>query len=125
VLVVDDDRDILESLRDLIESSIPGVQVETASNGATALEMVRDHGLCALVTDYRMPGMNGIDLAAAAHRLKPRLPIFLITAFRSEDMAASAATAGVDALIHKPLDPEALVSTILSGMDAGVGQEAA
>ncbi|HEX2066400.1 MAG TPA: response regulator [Candidatus Thermoplasmatota archaeon] len=112
VLLVDDEPDVLESLQDLLQSSPLGVEVETAPDGAAALRRLRGNGFVALVTDYRMPGMTGVDLAAAAHRLRPELPIVMITAFHSGDMEEEATQAGVDLLLRKPLDPESFISAL-------------
>ena len=118
ILVVDDDEDVLSSMRDVLRFSIADAEVETASSGADALTFMADHGADALVTDYRMPGMDGLELAAAAHKARPRLPIVMVTAFNDREMEGAARDAGVGHVVHKPFDIDELVAAVESGLPA-------
>ena len=78
VLVVDDDAMILMGTADGIE--FLGHSVIEAGSAALALEILRGgRRIDALVTDYEMPGMTGVDLAVEARRLRPGLPVLLVT----------------------------------------------
>ncbi len=80
MLVVDDDALVLMGTADGIE--FLGHAVIQAGSGARALEILRiGHRIDALVTDYEMPGMTGLDLAVAARRLRPDLPVLLISGY--------------------------------------------
>ena len=58
-----------------------GCRVVQAASGHEALRQPRDDGIELIVTDYLMPGMNGVDLSREARRLRPSLPILLITGY--------------------------------------------
>ena len=82
ILLVEDEPDIRASLKDLLEMQIPDLLVETAATGAEGLRMmpkVRPH---LIITDYKMPGMNGLEFLAASRALAPETPRILMTAFR-------------------------------------------
>jgi CheY-like chemotaxis protein len=78
VLVVDDETIILWGTASLLESL--GYEVVRANSGSAALEALHDrHDISALLTDFQMPHMSGIELAEAARRLRPDLPIVIST----------------------------------------------
>jgi PAS domain S-box-containing protein len=80
ILVVDDDALIAMSTADMLSDL--GHEVIEAYSGATALEALRDRPLIRLmITDYAMPGMNGVQLASAARELRPDLQVLLATGY--------------------------------------------
>jgi len=125
ILVVDDDPDIRESLQSIIEANVPQMKVDTASTGQEAVGLLSGQPYAALVTDYRMPGMTGVDLVNAAHSLKPDLAVIMVTAYNSLGMEEAAACAGIDIIVHKPVDPTsflmALLATLGQHQDPPVG----
>jgi CheY-like chemotaxis protein len=102
ILVVDDDRDILESLRDVLEVAIPDAHVQMAGSGAEALALMAKRRPDALITDYRMPGMDGLELVHAMPS-RDHMAILIVTAFNQANLEAEAAEAGVCAVIPKPI----------------------
>lgn len=92
--------------------------METANSGRRALEIVEDEGLDALVTDYRMPGMDGLELANEVRRTRPRLPVVMVTAYRDSDMEEVALEQGIRQVVHKPFDIEELVLAVESSLGA-------
>src|SRR5450755_687081 len=110
VYVVDDDADVLGSLRFLLETD--GFDVRTFRNGASLLNAVRPTGVDCFVIDYKMPDMNGIDLAGRLRNRDIAAPVILITGYPDENIAARAATAGVRHVLLKPLLDESLVTRI-------------
>jgi len=111
ILLVDDDPDTLTSVGDALRV-LAGADVVTATSGADALIKLGREKLEVLVTDYRMPGMDGIELCAKARKMIRRLPIVMITAFNSDDLQDQAARAGICEVIPKPPDLEDLVAAI-------------
>lgn len=76
ILVVDDDSEVLEITAELVRSL--GYRTATASSAFEAIEVLRnDDGITALLSDVRMPGMDGEKLAVIAHSLRPGLQIVL------------------------------------------------
>src|SRR5712675_2047958 len=110
VYVVDDDADVLGSLRFLLETD--GFAVRTFRNGASLLNAVRSTGVDCFVIDYKMPDMNGIDLAGRLRNRDIAAPIILITGYPDENISARAAAAGVRHVLQKPLLEESLASRI-------------
>jgi PAS domain S-box-containing protein len=80
ILVVDDDVLIAMSTVDMLEDL--GHEVIEANSGASALEALKaNNGVDLMITDFSMPGMNGAQLAEAAHKLRPDMPILLATGY--------------------------------------------
>jgi len=79
VLCVDDEAVGLKVRRILLERA--GYEVLTASDGQAGLEIFKTHSVDAVVLDYSMPGMSGGEVARAMRRLKPDVPILLLSAY--------------------------------------------
>lgn len=79
VLCVDDEAVGLKVRRILLERA--GYRVLTASDGHAGIEIFKTHKVDAVVLDYSMPGMSGGDVARAMRRIKPTVPILLLSAY--------------------------------------------
>src|SRR5687767_4961288 len=79
ILLVDDEADILESLKFVLESFLPDVDVRTADSGHRALESLAEKPVDLIVSDYRMPEMNGLEFLGKARTIHPNVPRILIT----------------------------------------------
>ncbi|WP_184262066.1 response regulator transcription factor [Rhodopseudomonas rhenobacensis] len=117
VYVVDDDFGVLGSLRFLLETD--GFEVRTFRSGAALLETVADNKVDCIVIDYKMPTMNGIDLAKKLRDRHIEAPIVLITGYPDESISVRAAASGVYHVVLKPHLEENLVSHIRGAMQAG------
>src|SRR4249920_2544828 len=110
VYVVDDDTDVLGSLRFLLETD--GFDVRTfRSAGALLNGNVADEANC-FVIDYKMPAMSGIDLASRLRSRHFDTPIILITGYPDKNIKEKAAAAGIRHVLLKPHLEESLVSRI-------------
>jgi excisionase family DNA binding protein len=109
VLVVDDEAGI----RDLLSKTLALAEydVETVPDGRAALAALRNQTFDLLITDLRMPGMDGMALIQEARRLLPRLPAVVITAYSTEASAIEAVNLGVSAYITKPFRITKILST--------------
>lgn len=81
LLLVDDEPDILETVQALLEVEFPDVSVTVAPTGEAALQELRRGRFDLLVTDFRMPGMDGATLAKEAAAEWPNMGILMITAY--------------------------------------------
>ena len=92
------------SIRNLLSKMLALVDynVDVASDGQSALEQMRLGRYDLLITDLRMPGMNGISVIHAARRLQADLPVIIITGFSTEASAIEAANLGVAGYLTKP-----------------------
>ncbi len=107
VLVVDDKQ----MMRDSVTATLAraGFQPVAAPDGATALDLIARHRPAAVVTDLKMPGMDGITLLKRAVELEPNLPVVLMTAYATIETAVQAMKDGAFDYIQKPFDGDELV----------------
>ncbi len=105
VLVIEDDRGVAEILLDLLESS--GFEVSLCHNGAAALKFIQWKCFDVFITDYRMDGMNGADLARS---LRTPCPDSLIIGMSAEQRDEDFLAAGADIFLKKPFCFSELVS---------------
>jgi CheY-like chemotaxis protein len=108
ILVADDDSAVLSFLADVLRRH--EFSVVTASDGAQALDRARDHGdrIDLLLTDFEMPHMNGIQLAATIRQFLPHIVVILMSGSSSKD----AVTGGASMFLRKPFTPPVLLETI-------------
>lgn len=119
VLIVDDEPDILESLCDLFEAALDNVECRTASSGQAALDILQKGGIDLILSDYKMPGMNGLQLLERARQVAPDVPRMIMTAFPDLDVAIEAINeARIETFFTKPLDPDKVVKGIASVLEA-------
>lgn len=113
VLVVDDEPDIRDSLRMLLEVSLEDVDVITAASGAAALDVLTARPVDLIVTDYKMPGMNGLEFLQRALKVAPKTPRILVTAFPDLDIAIRAINeAGIENFFTKPFEPDQVAAVV-------------
>jgi two-component system response regulator FixJ len=110
IYVVDDDPGVLGSLRFLLETD--GFEVETFRSGPALLKSVASNEADCFVIDYKMPNIDGIDLANQLHNRGLAVPIILITGYPDDSIPAKAAVAGVHHVLLKPHLEESLVARI-------------
>ncbi|GMO39526.1 MULTISPECIES: response regulator transcription factor [Bradyrhizobium] len=110
VYVVDDDAAVLGSLRFLLETD--GFAVRTFRSGTALLNAGGSRGADCYVIDYKMPDINGIELAGRLREADDSTPVILITGYPDENISTRAAAAGVKDVVLKPLLDENLVKRI-------------
>ena len=100
ILVVDDEP----SIRDLLSKTLAlaEYEVDLAPDGKTAIERMRIVPYDLLVTDLRMPGIDGLTVIREGRRLRPDLPVIIITGYSSEASAIEAVNLGVSGYLTKP-----------------------
>ncbi|MDH3445038.1 MAG: sigma-54 dependent transcriptional regulator [Deltaproteobacteria bacterium] len=107
-LVVDDDAAVVGALREAFQES--GLDIDYATDGESALKKISEVDL--LVTDLRLPGMDGTELFQQARRRKPGIEVVIMTAYGTIPSAVEAIRRGARAYLTKPFDPEELISHI-------------
>ena len=100
IYVVDDDYDVLTSLRFLLETE--GFEVRTFRSGSALLGSATRNRADCLVVDYKMAGIDGLELANRLRGLDVGTPIVLITGYPDENISAKASAAGVRQVLLKP-----------------------
>lgn len=110
VLVVDDEQ----AVRDLLAKTLTmaDYDVDTAPDGASAIDKLRAVEYDLLITDLKMPGMDGLSVIREARRLAPDLPVIIITGYSTEASAIEAINLGVAGYLTKPFRlPRILAAT--------------
>ena len=109
VLIVDDEPDMLENCSRILSRG--GYACTTAGDGAAALAILERERPDLLLTDFKMPGMDGLTLLRRVHELDPALPIIMITGFATIESAVAAVRSGAWAYLVKPCStPDLLLS---------------
>ena len=120
VLLVDDEDDVRISLADLLETRDEMIQVTHVPNGQEALERLRGERFDMLVTDFRMPGPDGIEVMTRARAMHPTMPAILMSAYEDSEAKFLALDDKFQMrFFEKPLDPEAFVDTVRRGLQTG------
>lgn len=110
VLLVEDDDDNRELMAEVLESF--GCTVLSASSGQAGLKTLSECSVDVVVTDIGMPGMGGLEVARAAKAIAPKVPVVVVTGWAERDDIASARGRDVDAVLIKPVDPDALAQVV-------------
>jgi DNA-binding NtrC family response regulator len=110
ILVVDDDAAMCEFLKEELERE--GFAVEVANGGRAGLERVKRGGVDLVVSDVRMPDLDGLDLLREVRALDPSLHVIIITGFGSIDTAIRAVKLGAYDFLVKPFEIDRLLPTI-------------
>ncbi|HEU4404566.1 MAG TPA: sigma-54 dependent transcriptional regulator [Polyangiaceae bacterium] len=110
ILLVDDERNALRALKALLEGE--GFAVRTADDGLAALEALAEAAPDVLVTDLKMPELDGLGLLRRAKAADDDLPVIVVTAFGDVDSAIEAMRAGALHYLQKPVRLEELVVLI-------------
>src|SRR5207245_3839174 len=112
VLIVDDDAALLEALPETLRLRMGGVTVDTADSAAAALDRIAAQDYDAIVTDIKMPGMDGLALLAEIRARRPDTPTLMITGHGEYDLAVRALRGGAYDFIQKPIDREHVVASL-------------
>ncbi|MBI3463089.1 MAG: response regulator [Planctomycetes bacterium] len=110
ILVVDDDQGNRFALSKVLTGL--GYDVDVAEDGDSALELVRNHEYALAVLDYRMPGMDGVELYRRIHANQPDVVGVFLTAFTTIDTVFPAIEAGVTRVLSKPVDFNELIPIV-------------
>jgi excisionase family DNA binding protein len=122
ILVIDDDPLVGKSLKNLLETN--GYEAQVASLGLAALDFASRERFDLIVTDIRMPGMNGTETLKAIRRIrslsgKPPLPEIVITAFEDGAVKEEVQRLGVSDFILKPFEIEELLTALERNLKPG------
>jgi two-component system, NtrC family, response regulator GlrR len=114
ILLVDDDPDLLKLISLRLTSA--GYRVRTADSGETALAALAVARPAAVITDMRMPGIDGLQLFDAIHRQHPALPVIILTAHGTIPDAVTATQRGVFGFLTKPFDSQELLQKVANAV---------
>lgn len=113
ILVVDDEPDILETVRQLMDYKFPDAATVTVPSATAALDVLESTKVDLLITDFRMPGMDGAELVSRVRKKWPSMPVFMMTAYLEpathEELARR--VPGLE-VMAKPLELDAFVPMV-------------
>src|SRR6184192_3091758 len=112
ILIVDDDTALLEALPQALYLRLDGVKVDTCDSAQGAIEQIGEYEYAAIVSDIKMPGIDGVALLAKVQELRPDTPTLLITGHGERDLAVQALRGGAYDFIQKPIDRDYLVAAL-------------
>jgi two-component system response regulator GlrR len=118
ILIVDDERTLVFFLRRGLSEAGLNCDVEGVTSGEEALARLAFDKYRVLITDLKMPGINGLTLAAAARALHPSIGVILMTAYGSREVETEVDQLTIDGYLTKPFQMEKLrehVARILHG----------
>src|SRR5271157_3828860 len=106
ILIVDDEDSILSILKNSLIKLGREYRVVTAPDGYTALDQLKQFHFDLVVTDYKMAGMNGLELLDRIHQAQPKVRVILMTAYGNSSVEAEASRLKAYRYLSKPLEIE-------------------
>ena len=112
ILVVDDDAALLEALPETLRLRMEGIDVDTCDSAPDALKLIEKTDYDVIVSDIKMPGMDGLALLEEIKQRRPSTPTLLITGHGERELAVAALRGGAHDLIQKPIDRDYFVASL-------------
>lgn len=123
LLIADDEQIILDGISESIDWDSYGIKVAgTATNGIDALELAKRLCIDILVTDIKMPGLEGLELIKEINALKRGIKVILISAYEQFDFAQEAISLGALSYLTKPLKKQRIIDEVLKARDCILAQ---
>ena len=123
VYIIDDDESVRHSLEFLLD--VAGIRVRSFSSADAFLKSSPPLAGACVVTDVRMPGMSGVELAEELRRRAASIPVIVVTGHADVPLAIQAMTAGVADFIEKPFDDEVMLAAIRDALARHSNEETA
>ena len=117
ILIVDDDAQLRRSFKKLL--SFEGYTIVTASSGEEALDLVKQESPDLAILDVRLPGMSGLEAFEAIHEIAPKLPVIIMTAYGTTDIAITATQLGAYDYVVKPFEIPDILTLIHEALEVG------
>jgi nitrogen regulation protein NR(I) len=117
ILIIDDDDQLRISFEKLLKEE--GYTIQCAASGELGLELVRKKAPDLVILDMRLPGMNGLEVFQAIHKMEPKLPVIIMTAYGTTETAIKATKLGAFDYVLKPFDIPDMLLFIRQALEAG------
>ena len=111
LMIVDDEPDMLKLLGMIIRGKTP-YEIITTNNPAEALDLIGKGGYDLVITDLKMPGLDGVEILDAVKRYDENIPVIIMTAYGTIETAEEALSKGAFDFITKPFRKEQILFTI-------------
>src|SRR5439155_21936898 len=107
-----DDTALLDALPEALRLRVDGIQIDTSETAVDALERIKETDYDAIVSDIRMPGMDGLALLPEIRELRPTTPTLMITGHGERELAVQALRGGAYDFVQKPIDRDYFVASL-------------
>ncbi|HEV2392058.1 MAG TPA: sigma-54 dependent transcriptional regulator [Verrucomicrobiae bacterium] len=114
ILLVEDDSRTASALQKVLQAE--GYKVDVTPRGDEGLALATSNAFDLVLTDLKLPGLNGLELAGRLHAAKPKLPIIMMTAHGTTETAIEATKVGAYEYLIKPFEPEELLDLVASAV---------
>ena len=112
ILIIDDEKDLCMLMKLNLEST-DEFEVTTVNSGEEGIKKVKEEVFDLVITDYKMPGMDGVEVLKALKEMKPLSPVVLFSIYHDDDSRVTPVVREkADSLISKPIDHDELYNTI-------------
>jgi two-component system response regulator AtoC len=115
ILVVDDEVNLALTLKDGL-NKLPNCEVAMATSGEQALQLFAEQPFDLLITDHKMPGLDGLTLATRVRRLYPLTAIVMMTAYGNDDLRKRATRVSIRHFLDKPVQLTYLSLAVLEAL---------
>jgi len=117
VLIVDDEKTVCNSCRKILTQV--GYKVDVASSGEEAIDKIKGNGFDVVITDWKMPKMDGLEVTRRVKQEKPEMTVIVITGYPSVENTVEAIRSGASDFVTKPFTPEELSDAMLRALSKG------
>lgn len=114
ILVVDDEHDVLEMIE--VGLGLDGYRVLLAESGEEAVAVLSRHQVDLVISDFRMPGMNGVETIARLRELAPRIPVIVVTGYLAPATVDECMDLGQVRLLRKPFPFKNLTQAVRAAL---------
>jgi nitrogen regulation protein NR(I) len=114
ILLIEDDQSLAASLQKVLRAE--DYNVEVASRGDEGLARAQKEAFDAVITDFKLPGLSGLELISRLHTSRPKLPIIMMTAHGTTETAIEATKAGACEYVVKPCEPDEMLALVASAV---------
>ncbi len=101
IMIIEDDEEMRSLLRDFLREE--GFEADSVGNGVDAIRILSNDHFDLVITDIRMPGLTGLDILPRIKKMKPEMPIIVMTAYGSEDVRRRSLERGATTYLEKPI----------------------
>jgi DNA-binding NarL/FixJ family response regulator len=119
VLIADDHAIVRKGLREILREASETTVVGEAANGSEAIAQAEAGEWDVVVLDITMPGLNGLEVLRRLKRLRPQLPVLMLSMHSGHHYVAGSLKAGASGYLNKETAPEELVSAIHTAIGGG------
>ncbi|GAC1397398.1 MAG: hypothetical protein NVSMB52_11060 [Chloroflexota bacterium] len=118
VLIVDDDPSLLEALPVCLQLRLPSIHIDLCESASEGLQRLRTFSYATIITDFKMPHMDGLAFLREAQALQPLVPVLLMTGYAERGLTAQGVKTGAFDCLRKPFDGDDVALAVTRALEA-------